>query len=64
MPREYVIDCLEAAVVLLMITNAVSVSATAYAMALVARHGRAGSRAAMLPLPAPLARWLYASKPQ
>jgi hypothetical protein len=42
--------------------NAVSVSAAAYAMALLVAHGRTGSRVATLPLPAPLARWLHTGK--
>jgi hypothetical protein len=63
MLHEHVINFLEAAVVFLMLTNAVSISAAAYAMALLVAHGRTGSRGATLPLPAPLARWLHPSKP-
>jgi hypothetical protein len=62
MLHEQVINFLEAAVVFLMLTNAVSVSAAAYAMALLVAHGRTGSRVATLPLPAPLARWLHTGK--
>jgi hypothetical protein len=62
MLREHVINFLEAAVVLLMLTNAVSISAAAYAMALLVAHGRNGSRAPTLPLPALLGWWLRTSK--
>jgi len=62
MLREHVINFLEAAVVFLMFTNAVSVGVAAYAMALMVAHSRTGSRAAMLPLSAPLASWLHTSK--
>jgi hypothetical protein len=61
MLREHVINFLEATVVLLMLTNAFSVGLAAYAIALA--QTRADTRAAMLPLPAPLARWLRTSKP-
>ena len=62
MLHEHVINFLESTVVFLMLTNAVSISAAAFAMALLAAHGRTGSRATTLPLPAPLARWLHPSK--
>ena len=62
MLHEHVINFLEATVVFLMLTNAVSISAAAYAMALLVAHGRTGSSAATLPLPKPLARWLHPSK--
>ena len=62
MLREHIIIFLEAAIVFLMLTNAVSVSVAAYAVALVVAHSRTSSRAATLPLPAPLARWLHTTK--
>ena len=54
--REQVINFLEAAVVMLMLTNALSIAAAAYAIA--QRLTRNDASAAKLPLPAPLARWL------
>lgn len=62
MLREQVINFLEAAVVLLMLTNAVSIAATAYALALAQRVVRSDSRAATQAFPAPWPRWLRAGK--
>jgi hypothetical protein len=56
--REQVINFLEAAVVMLMLTNALSIAAAAYAIAFAQRLTRIDASAAKHPLPAPLARWL------
>jgi len=63
MLRDQVINFLEAAVVFLMLTNAFSIAAAAYALALVQRATRTGSRAAALGLFASLPHWLRASNP-
>ena len=62
MLRDQVINFLEAAVVLLMLTNAVSIAATAYALALTQRVVRADSRTATQAILAPWPRWLRAGK--
>ena len=63
MLRDQIINFLEAAVVFLMLTNALSIAATAYALALAQRATRPGSRAATLGLFTTLPRWLRASNP-
>ena len=55
MLRDHVINFLESAVVLLMLTNAFSVGLAAYALALVPKRGDA--RAATVPLTALLPPW-------
>ena len=62
MLSDQVIDFLAAAVVLLMLTNAVSIAATAYALALAQRMVRVDSRAATQAFPAPWPRWLRDGK--
>jgi hypothetical protein len=62
MLREHVINFLEAAVVLLLAINAFSVATAAYALCLVQRMSRTGSRTASHGLPAPLSRWLWLSR--
>ena len=61
MLREHVINFLEAAVVLLMLTNAFSIGLAAYALALM--QPRTDSRAAAVALPASLGRWLRTTRP-
>jgi hypothetical protein len=56
--REQVINFLEAAVVILMLTNTLSIAAAAYALSLAHRLTRGEPSAAKHPLPASLARWL------
>src|SRR5215831_19433604 len=63
MLRDQVINFLEAAVVFLMLTNAFSIAAAAYALALVQRATQTGSRAATLGLFMPSPRWLRANNP-
>jgi hypothetical protein len=63
MLRDQIINFLEAAVVFLMLTNALSIAAAAYALALVQRATRTGSRAVTLGLFTSLPRWLRASNP-
>jgi hypothetical protein len=62
MLRDQVINFLEAAVVLLMLTNAVSIATTAYVLALAQRVVRVDSRAATQAFPAPWPRWLRVGK--
>ena len=63
MLREHMINFLEAAVVFLMLTNAFSIAAAVYALALVQRVPRTDSRAARHGLFMPLPRWLRANDP-
>ena len=63
MLREQTINFLEAAVVFLMLTNAFSIAAAAYALALVQRATRPGSQTPTLGLFTSLPRWLRASSP-
>jgi hypothetical protein len=60
--REHVINFLEAAVVLLMLTNALSIAVAAYAIALAQRLIGTDSPPATHPLPTVLARWLRLSQ--
>ena len=62
MLRDQVINFLEAAVVAVTLTNAVSIAATAYALALARRVVRSDSRAATQAFLAPWPRWLRAGK--
>ena len=62
MLREHVINFLEAAVVLLMLTNAFSVAAAVYSLALAQRLIRADARPAAGGSLTPLPRWLRLSR--
>ena len=63
MLRDQIVNFLEAAVVFLMLTNALSIAAAAYALALMQRPAPTTSRAATLGLFMSLPRWLRASNP-
>jgi len=63
MLRDQIVNFLEAAVVFLMLTNALSIAAAAYALALAQRATRTDLRAATHGLSLPLPRWLRATHP-
>ena len=63
MIRDQIINFLEAAVVLLTLTNALSIAAATYALALVQRATQTGSQAVPRSLITSLPRWLRASNP-
>ena len=63
MLRDHMINFLEAAVVFLMLTNAFSIAAAVYALAMAQRTTRTDSRAAGHGLFVPLPRWPRASNP-
>ena len=63
MLRDYMINFLEAAVVFLMLTNALSIAAAVYALALAQPATRTDSRAERHGLFMPLPRWLRANNP-
>ena len=63
MLRDQVINFLEAAVVLLMLTNVLSFAAATYALAIAHRMSRVAPWAAAQPLLAPLQRWPQLGKP-
>jgi len=64
MLRDQMITFLEAAVVFLMLTNAMSIAAATYALVVLAQRAtRTDSRAAKHELFMPLPRWLRATNP-
>jgi hypothetical protein len=62
MLREHVINFLQAAVLLLMLINAVSIATAAYALSFAQRIGRTSARTTGHGLLAPLSRWLRLSR--
>ena len=63
MLRDQMINFLECAVVFLILTNAFSIAAAMYALALVQRATRTGARAPTHGLFTSVPRWLRASSP-
>jgi len=63
MLRDQVINSLESAVVFLMLTNALSIAAAAFTLALAQRATRTDSRVARHGLFIPLRRWLRVNNP-